>query len=59
MASTVTKYQIPIPVARLLVPQDIEMDYIHNSCHDVLKDADVEGDLKRLEEHLAKSFPTM
>ena len=26
------------------------------SCHDVLKEADVEGDLKRLQEHLAKSF---
>ena len=29
------------------------------SCHDVLKNADVEGDLKRLEEHLAKSFPAI
>ncbi len=29
------------------------------SCHDVLKNADVEGDLKRLEVHLAKSFPAI
>ncbi len=29
------------------------------SCHDVLKNADVEGDLKRLEAHLAKSFPAI
>mgnify|MGYP002725730083 CR=1 FL=1 len=29
------------------------------SCHDVLKDADVKGDLKRLEAHIAKSFPTI
>ena len=29
------------------------------SCHDVLKDADVEGDLKRLEAHLAKFFPAI
>ncbi len=29
------------------------------SCHDVLKDADVEGDLKRLEVHIAKSFPAI
>ena len=29
------------------------------SCHDVLKDADVEGDLKRLEAHIAKSFPAV
>ncbi len=26
------------------------------SCHDVLKDADVEGDLKRLEAHLSSAF---
>jgi NADPH dehydrogenase (quinone) len=29
------------------------------SCHDVLKNANVEGDLKRLEAHLAKSFPAI
>ncbi len=29
------------------------------SCHDVLKDADFEGDMKRLQEHLAKSFPAV
>jgi len=29
------------------------------SCHDVLKNADVEGDLKRLEVHLAKAFPAL
>jgi len=29
------------------------------SCHDVLKNADVEGDLKRLEVHLAKAFPAI
>jgi len=27
------------------------------SSHDVLKNADVEGDLRRLQEHLAKAFP--
>ncbi|MCP4672372.1 MAG: NAD(P)H-dependent oxidoreductase [Desulfobacula sp.] len=29
------------------------------SCHDVLKDADVEGDLKRLKAHITKSFPAV
>ncbi|MCP4719816.1 MAG: NAD(P)H-dependent oxidoreductase [Desulfobacteraceae bacterium] len=29
------------------------------SCHDVLKDADIESDLKRLEAHLANSFPAI
>jgi NADPH dehydrogenase (quinone) len=29
------------------------------SCHDVLKNADVDGDLKRLEVHIAKSFPAI
>jgi len=29
------------------------------SCYDVLKEADVEGGLKRLQEHLAKAFPAL